>query len=80
MDKARAAFGAMKKVVFDRAAAETVVEAIDRLGAPRGPLTVSGMLGRATSEIRHEIRKITPGFPREIDGPAQIREIILLAA
>jgi len=39
-------------------------------------LTVSAALSRATSEIR----KIAPGIPRKIDGPSQIREILLLAA
>lgn len=80
MYEARLDFGAMEDAVFDRAAADAVVEQIGRLRTPRVLLIVSGALSRATSGIKNEIRKITPGIPRKINGPAQIREILLLAA
>ena len=80
MYRARVAFGAMEEVVFDRPAADAVVEQIDHFGATRVLLIVSGTLNREPSEIRNEIRKMTPRIPRKIDGPAQIREILLLAA
>jgi hypothetical protein len=43
----------------------------------------SRTLNRETSEIDNEIRKMTPWIPRNprmIDGRAQTREILLLAA
>ena len=76
MCKERLVFGAMEEVVFDRATADAVVEQIGRLRTPRALPTVGAGLSRATSEIR----KITPRIPHPIDGPAQIREILLLAA
>ena len=69
MYKGRVVFGAMEEVVFDRATAEAVVEQIGRLAHPPGLLTVGGTLSRATSEIRHAIRKITPRFPRKHRWP-----------
>src|SRR5689334_4581802 len=49
--KGRVVFGAMDEVVFGRHAAEAVVEQLDRLGARRAFLMVSGTLNRETSEI-----------------------------
>ena len=56
MHKGRVVFGAMDEVVFGRHAAEAVVEQLDRLGAKRAFLMVSGTLNRETSEIEN-IRK-----------------------
>jgi maleylacetate reductase len=49
--RGRVAFGAMEEVVFGRRAGEAVVEQIDRVGASRAFLMVSGTLNRETSEI-----------------------------
>ncbi|MBI5320454.1 iron-containing alcohol dehydrogenase [Bradyrhizobium sp.] len=51
MHKGRVVFGAMDEVVFGRHAAEAIVEQLDRLGARRAFLMVSGTLNRETSEI-----------------------------
>jgi maleylacetate reductase len=51
VQKGRVVFGAMDEVVFGRPAAEAVVEQIDRLGATRAFLMVSGTLNRETDEI-----------------------------
>lgn len=56
MHKGRVVFGAMDEVVFGRHATDAVVEQLDRLGARRGFLMVSGTLNRETSEIE-AIRK-----------------------
>jgi maleylacetate reductase len=49
--KGRVVFGAMDEVVFGRPAAAAVVEQMDRLGANRAFLMVSGTLNRETDEI-----------------------------
>src|SRR6266481_8718142 len=54
--KGRVAFGAMDEVVFGHPAAEAIVAQMDRLGAVRAFLMVSGTLNRNTSEIE-KIRK-----------------------
>lgn len=51
MHKGRVVFSAIDEVVFGRRAAEAVVEQLDRLGARRAFLMVSGTLNRETSEI-----------------------------
>src|SRR5882757_2818259 len=51
MHKGRVVFGAMDEVVFGRPAAEALVEQLDRLGASRALLMVSGTLNRETAEI-----------------------------
>src|SRR5215831_4448291 len=51
--KGRVVFGAMDEVVFGRHAAEAVVEQLDRLGAKRAFLMVSGTLNRETREIEN---------------------------
>ncbi len=56
MHKGRVVFGAMDEVVFGHPAAEAVVAQMDRLGAARGFLMVSGTLNRQTGEIE-KIRK-----------------------
>jgi maleylacetate reductase len=52
----RVVFGAMDEVVFGRPAAEAVVAQLDRLGAARAFLMVSGTLNRESDEIE-KIRK-----------------------
>jgi maleylacetate reductase len=54
--KGRVVFGAMDEVVFGRPAAEAVVAQMDRLGAARAFLMVSGTLNRQSDEIE-KIRK-----------------------
>jgi maleylacetate reductase len=54
--KGRVVFGAMDEVVFGHPAAEAVVAQMDRLGAARAFLMVSGTLNRRTGEIE-KIRK-----------------------
>jgi len=54
--KGRVVFGAMDEVVFGHPAAEAIVAQMDRLGAARGFLMVSGTLNRQTAEIE-KIRK-----------------------
>ena len=56
MHKGRVVFGAMDEVVFGHPAAEAVVAQMDRLGAARAFLMVSGSLNRNTGEIE-KIRK-----------------------
>ena len=51
MHQGRVVFGAMDEVVFGRPAAEAVVAQMDRLGASRAFLMVSGTLNRETDEI-----------------------------
>ena len=51
MHQGRVVFGAMDEVVFGRPAATAVVEQVDRLGASRAFLMVSGTLNRETGEI-----------------------------
>jgi maleylacetate reductase len=54
--KGRVVFGAMEEVVFGHPAAEAIVAQMDRLGAARAFLMVSGTLNRQTGEIE-KIRK-----------------------
>ncbi len=56
MHKGRVVFGAMEEVVFGYPAAEAIVAQMDRLGAARAFLMVSGTLNRQTGEIQ-KIRK-----------------------
>jgi maleylacetate reductase len=49
--KGRVVFGAMDEVVFGRPASEVIVEQMDRLGATRAFLMVSGTLNRETDVI-----------------------------
>jgi len=51
--KGRVVFGAMDEVVSGRHATEAIVEQLDRLGARRAFLMVSGTLHRETSEIEN---------------------------
>ena len=56
MHKGRVVFGAMDEVVFGHPAAGAIVAQMDRLGAARAFLMVSGTLNRQTGEIE-KIRK-----------------------
>ena len=51
MHKGRVVFGAMDEVIFGTPAAEAIVGQLDRLGATRAFLMVSGTLNRETDEI-----------------------------
>jgi maleylacetate reductase len=53
----RVVFGEMDEVVFGQPAAEAIVAQMDRLGAKRAMLMVSGTLNRTTDEIA-KIRKL----------------------
>src|SRR5258705_9417631 len=54
--RGRVVFGAMDEVVFGHPAAEAIVAQMERLGAARAFLMVSGTLNRQTGEIE-KIRK-----------------------
>jgi maleylacetate reductase len=58
--KGRVVFGAMDEVVFGRPASEAIVEALNRLGAQRAFLMVSGTLNRTTDEIENIRRVLGP--------------------
>ncbi|MCK1513958.1 iron-containing alcohol dehydrogenase [Bradyrhizobium sp. 190] len=60
MHKGRVVFGAMDEVVFGRPASEAIVEQLDRLGAQRAFLMVSGTLNRKTDEIENIRRVLGP--------------------
>ena len=51
MHQGRVVFGAMDEVVFGRPASEAIAEQLDRLGATRAFLMVSGTLNRETDAI-----------------------------
>ncbi|MGY3133584.1 maleylacetate reductase [Bradyrhizobium sp. USDA 4501] len=51
MHQGRVVFGAMDEVVFGRPAREAIIEQLDRIGAERAFLMVSGTLNRETDEI-----------------------------
>ena len=60
MQKGRVVFGAMDEVVFGRPASEAIVEQLNRLGAQRAFLIVSGTLNRQTDEIENIRRVLGP--------------------
>ncbi|MCP9628193.1 iron-containing alcohol dehydrogenase [Rhodopseudomonas palustris] len=51
MQQGRVVFGAMEEVVYGRPAAQAVAAQLDRIGAQRALLMVSGTLNRTTDEI-----------------------------
>lgn len=55
------------------------IEQIERRRARTFPI-IRGTLNREISEIKSEIGKMATSIPRKIDGPAQMREILLLTA
>ena len=71
MHQGRVVFGAMDEVVFGRPAAEAVVEQMDRLGANRAFLMVSGTLNRETDEIsriRTALGMVAAGVALAVSG------------
>ena len=82
MHRGRAVCSTVGEAVFGRLA--SVAERTDHLHLARAFRTVSGVHDRATSKIDKTSEPIPepwmPRNPRKIDGPAQVREILLLAA
>ncbi len=74
MHRGRVVFGAMDEVVFGRPAREAIVEQLDRLGAERAFLMVSGTLNRETDEIEKVRAALGPRCVGTFDKmPAHIR-------
>jgi maleylacetate reductase len=80
--KGRVVFGAMDEVVFGRHAAEAIPEQLDRLGATRAFLMVSGTLNRETGEIEKIREALGPRCAAIFDAmPAHTpREAVITAA
>ena len=82
MHKGRVVFGAMDEVVFGRRASEAIVEQLDRLGAKRAFLMVSGTLNRETGEIENIRRALGPRCVGTFDAmpPHTPRAAVIAAA
>ena len=82
MHKGRVVFGAMDEVVFGKPAAEAVVEQMDRLGAQRAFLMVSGTLRRETDVVENISRALGNRCAAIFDAmPAHTpREAVIAAA
>lgn len=82
MHKGRVVFGAMDEVVFGRPAAAAVVEQMDRLGASRAFLMVSGTLNRETDEIEKIRNSLGGRCAATFDAmpPHTPREAVIAAA
>jgi maleylacetate reductase len=79
--KGRVVFGAMEEVVFGRPASEAVVEQMDRLGATRAFLMVSGTLNRETDEIEKIRRALGARYAATFDAmPAHTPRAAVIAA
>jgi maleylacetate reductase len=79
--KGRVVFGAMEEVVFGRPASEAVVEQMDRLGATRAFLMVSGTLNRETDEIEKIRRALGARYAATFDAmPAHTPRSAVIAA
>jgi maleylacetate reductase len=79
--KGRVVFGAMEEVVFGRPASEAVVEQMDRLGANRAFLMVSGTLNRETDEIEKIRRALGARCAATFDAmPAHTPRSAVIAA
>src|SRR5258705_2879968 len=80
--KGRVVFGAMDEVVFGRHASEALPEQLDRLGASRAFLMVSGTLNRETDEIAKIVRALGPRCVATFDAmpPHTPREAVIAAA
>jgi maleylacetate reductase len=78
----RVVFGAMDEVVFGRPAAAAVVEQMDRLGASRAFLMVSGTLNRETDEIEKIRNSLGVRCAATFDAmpPHTPREAVITAA
>ena len=82
MHKGRVVFGAMDEVVFGRPASEVIVEQMDRLGASRAFLMVSGTLNRETDVIENIRRALGPRCVGTFDAmpPHTPRAAVIAAA
>ena len=82
MQKGRVVFGAMDEVVFGRPASEAIVEQLNRLGAKRAFLMVSGTLNRETDEIENIRRGLGPRCVGTFDAmpPHTPRAAVIAAA
>ena len=81
MHKGRVVFGAMEEVVFGRPASEAVVEQMDRVGATRAFLMVSGTLNRETDEIEKIRRALGTRHAATFDAmPAHTPRSAVIAA
>jgi maleylacetate reductase len=79
--KGRVVFGAMEEVVFGRPAAEAIVEQMDRVGADRALLMVSGTLNRETDEIEKIRRALGTRHAATFDAmPAHTPRSAVIAA
>jgi maleylacetate reductase len=79
--KGRVVFGAMDEVVFGRPASGAIVEQLDRLGAQRAFLMVSGTLNRDTDEIEKIRRTLGPRCVGTFDAmPAHTPRAAVIAA
>jgi len=77
----RVVFGAMDEVVFGRPAADAVAAQMDRLGATRAFLMVSGTLNRNTDEIEKLRRRLGSRYAATFDAmpPHTPREAVIAA-
>ena len=81
MHRGRVVFGAMDEVVFGRPASDVIVEQIDRLGAARAFLMVSGTLNRETDVIETIRRALGPRCVATFDAmPAHTPRSAVIAA
>lgn len=82
MHTGRVVFGAMEEVVFGRPAAEAIAAQMDRLGAARAFLMVSGTLNRQTDEIEKIRNRLGPQCVASFDAmpPHTPREAVIAAA
>jgi len=78
----RVVFGAMDEVVFGRPAADAIAAQMDRLGASRAFLMVSGTLNRSTDEIDKIRNRLGPRCVATFDAmpPHTPREAVIAAA
>jgi maleylacetate reductase len=77
----RVVFGAMDEVVFGRPAADAVAAQMDRLGATRAFLMVSGTLNRNTDEIEKLRKRLGSRYAATFDAmpPHTPREAVIAA-
>ena len=82
MHSGRVVFGAMDEVVFGRPAADAIAAQMDRLGASRAFLMVSGTLNRTTDEIEKIRNRLGPRCVATFDAmpPHTPREAVIAAA
>ena len=82
MQKGRVVFGAMDEVVFGEPAAEAIAAQMDRLGASRTFLMVSGTLRRETDEIARIEKLLGPRCAGIFDAMPQHtpREAVIAAS